>query len=215
MTLNAGIRDMPLVGGNLVLDLANTTSERHGGTPNERLLNYNDVVTWARRAGLVSAAHARALREAAERHPRLAATALERVRDFREMTYRIFSAIANGRKPAAADLAHLTAALRESTGYRELNWSGRRPRWKRLSEEDDLAALLRPVADSAESLLFGDELDRVKECHGEDCNWLFVDSSRNRSRRWCDMADCGNRAKARRFYSRSGGLGAPGPQSSP
>ncbi|MGH7657889.1 MAG: CGNR zinc finger domain-containing protein [Gemmatimonadales bacterium] len=214
MTLNADIRGLPIVGGNLALDLANTTSERHGGTPRERLLDYDDVVTWARRVNLVSAAHARALREAAERHPRLAATALERVRAFREMTYRIFSAIANGRKPAAADLAHLTAALRESTSHRELDWN-RGPRWKRISGGDDLAALLRPVADNAESLLFGDELGRVKECHGEDCNWLFVDSSRNRSRRWCDMADCGNRSKARRFYSRSGGLGAPGPQSSP
>jgi len=52
-------------------------------------------------------------------------------------------------------------------------------------------------------VLTGEALARVRECGGTACNWLFLDESRNRSRRWCSMESCGNRAKARRHYHRS------------
>jgi predicted RNA-binding Zn ribbon-like protein len=61
------------------------------------------------------------------------------------------------------------------------------------------------VAQSASDLLVSSELGRVRECAGERCDWLFLDASRNRSRRWCDMAACGNRAKAQRNYARRRG----------
>jgi len=41
-------------------------------------------------------------------------------------------------------------------------------------------------------------LNQVRQCRGDNCGWLFVDGSKNHSRRWCDMRDCGNRAKVRR-----------------
>ena len=50
--------------------------------------------------------------------------------------------------------------------------------------------------------LTSEELDQVRECAGNTCGWLFVDMSRNHSRHWCDMRDCGNRAKVRRYYQR-------------
>jgi predicted RNA-binding Zn ribbon-like protein len=62
--------------------------------------------------------------------------------------------------------------------------------------------MLAPIVKSAADLLLSDMLDRVKQCEGDPCGWLFLDTSRNRSRRWCSMEDCGNRAKARRFYQR-------------
>jgi predicted RNA-binding Zn ribbon-like protein len=55
------------------------------------------------------------------------------------------------------------------------------------------------VARSAAELLQSEELGRVRRCDGEDCRWLFLDTSRSRNRRWCDMADCGNTAKVRRY----------------
>jgi predicted RNA-binding Zn ribbon-like protein len=67
------------------------------------------------------------------------------------------------------------------------------------------------VARSAADLLVSSELERVRECAGEKCDWLFLDASRNQSRRWCDMAACGNRAKAQRNYARRrGGVAAQG-----
>src|ERR671930_579256 len=64
--------------------------------------------------------------------------------------------------------------------------------------------VLAPVVWSAAELLTSGPLERVRECPGDDtCGWLFLDTSRNGSRRWCDMRTCGNRAKARRYYRRA------------
>jgi predicted RNA-binding Zn ribbon-like protein len=69
-------------------------------------------------------------------------------------------------------------------------------------------AIFRPVAQSAADLLTSEELNRVGQCADDHCGWLFMDMSRNRSRRWCDMGDCGNRAKARRHYQRKRSIGS-------
>jgi predicted RNA-binding Zn ribbon-like protein len=75
--------------------------------------------------------------------------------------------------------------------------------WDTNGKKDELDWMLKPVVRSAAELLTSDELTRVKECADDKgCGWLFLDKSRNRSRRWCDMKDCGNRAKAKRFYER-------------
>ena len=70
------------------------------------------------------------------------------------------------------------------------------------SEELALDRMLWFIARSAADLLTSGNLDRVRQCGDEECGWLFIDTTKNRSRRWCDMTDCGNRAKARRHYSR-------------
>ena len=85
------------------------------------------------------------------------------------------------------------AAEGEAEGYAFI-WPG----------TDDLARPLWPLALSAGDLLTSADRERVKECAADNCSWLFLDMSRNRSRRWCDMAVCGNRAKARRFRAREG-----------
>ena len=202
MSLHPDISKIPIVGGNLALDLANTTSERHSGSPRERLTRFEDVVTWAGRVGLAGGREAEMLRKAAEAHPVLAARALDQLRELREVIYRVFSAVTGDGPPAPADLEALDRAWRESMGHRRLVWQKGRFAWEWTPDEEDLTRIGWPVADSAVALLGADELARVKKCRAEDCNWLFVDSSRNRSRRWCDMADCGNRAKVRRYYRR-------------
>ncbi|MBN1859137.1 CGNR zinc finger domain-containing protein [Candidatus Bipolaricaulota bacterium] len=80
--------------------------------------------------------------------------------------------------------------------------SEERFQWGWSDAEDQLEWPVWILARSAADLLTSDERDRVRRCAGPDCGWLFVDISRNHSRRWCDMADCGNRAKARRSYAR-------------
>jgi len=74
-------------------------------------------------------------------------------------------------------------------------------RWEFVDGEE-LDSMLWPIVRDAAELLTSRDFDRVTECSGSDCTWLFADKSRNRSRRWCDMAECGNRSKARRFYRR-------------
>jgi len=58
------------------------------------------------------------------------------------------------------------------------------------------------VVESAADSLIAGELARVRRCAGADCGRVFFDGTRNAARRWCDMASCGNRAKAARFRAR-------------
>jgi predicted RNA-binding Zn ribbon-like protein len=198
-----------LSGGALGLDFANTWSDR-GRPETDGLHGYPDLLAFARQTGGASEDEAARLAARAAREPRVAAAALGRALDLREAVYRIFSAIAAGRPPVAGDLDLLNAALPEALSHLRLAprgsgfgwaWEAPAPR----APEPPLDAPLWPVLRSAAELLTSDEIGRVRECASPSCTWLFVDRSRNRSRRWCSMETCGNRAKAHRHYQRRSG----------
>ena len=127
----------------------------------------------------------------------------------REALYRVFSAVAAGAAGPAADLATLNEALADGFGHVRLAPDGDGYRWGWQIDPPALDRMLWPVLRSAVELLTSDQLDRVKECPGlADCGWLFFDSSKNGSRRWCSMEGCGNRAKGRRHYQRTRALPA-------
>jgi predicted RNA-binding Zn ribbon-like protein len=195
------IETVELLGGALALDFANTASER-GETLRERLRSYHDLVTWSERVGEIGAAEAKRLREVASGNPRRAELVRQRAVELRETMHRIFSALARGGQAAASDLAELSGAVAEAATHRRLVAEGSGLTWQWEEGREPLERLLWPPVQSAVDLLTGGELDRVKMCDNDPCSWLFLDSSRNRSRRWCDMKDCGNRAKARRHYAR-------------
>ena len=185
----------------LCLDFVNTVDWRKSDRPEDSLAGYADLVKWARRAGALSEGDARRLlREAASR-PGEAAAAFSRGTDLREAVYRILSAAASGRREDAADLGILNDRLSEALSRLRVVPQAGTFAWG-WDDGGALGRVLWPVARSAAELLVSDELSRVRECAGEGCGWLFVDASRNRLRRWCDMKSCGNRAKARRHYQR-------------
>jgi len=178
----------PDVAGSLCLDFVNTVDPRHATPREERLPDYAAVIEWARQAGL----------EASPLEAAAASRAHEEAISLRETLYAIFGAVARGEAPPAEALRHLNDEI------------ARRPR--RITEgfawasDDDVLA---PVVWSAAELLTSGPLERVRECPGDDtCGWLFLDTSRNGSRRWCDMRTCGNRAKARRHYRRAVSTGS-------
>jgi predicted RNA-binding Zn ribbon-like protein len=195
-------RDLELIGGRLCLDFANTISTRlEGGR--EYLTSYADLVAWSRHAGILTdEAAGLLLLDGAARHPDMAADALERAIAMRETIYRVFSAIAAGREPRAAELTALNAELGEALSRLEIAPSGGGFEWRWTAEGDDLERMLWPVVRSAADTLTSRDLGRVRECAREGCDWLFVDTSKNRSRRWCSMAMCGSRVKAQRYYRR-------------
>jgi predicted RNA-binding Zn ribbon-like protein len=133
-------------------------------------------------------------------HPANAKVILERAINIREALYRIFSSTANHRPPNAADINTLNAELSTTTAHMCLRPTGITGPWKCIFEDKKLDRMLWLIVHSATELLTSDKLDRVCECQGENCGWLFLDMSRNRSRKWCDMKDCGNRTKAQRHY---------------
>ncbi|MCI0432139.1 MAG: CGNR zinc finger domain-containing protein [Gemmatimonadetes bacterium] len=193
---------MRFVGGDLALDLVNTGSRRRTGPFRERLNSYEDLLIWAERLEVVGGERARRLRAVASSRPAEAARVLEDARALRETLYRVFSAETAGTPPAADDVAALSRAAADAASHREVRASadGYRYVWP---DSDRLDQVLWAPALAASDLLVSEDRARVKECATDDCTWLFMDMSRNRSRRWCDMSDCGNRAKARRHYART------------
>ncbi|MCX6094773.1 MAG: ABATE domain-containing protein [Candidatus Bipolaricaulota bacterium] len=196
---------MRLIGGVLCLDFTNTIGFRRGPDPDEKLNDYDDLIVWARRVDAVNEKEKKALLKLAAAEPARAREALAQGVALREGLYRVFSSLAAGRPAAARDVALISAAVTESFGHLELVPSSDGFAWQWRDAERTLELPIWKVARSAADLLVSPELERVRECAGDDCDWLFLDASRNRSRRWCDMAECGNRAKARRNYERRRG----------
>lgn len=198
------VEEMDLVGGAPALDFVNTGSGRSEPPFKEKLGGYGDLVTWARRLDLVGPETERKLRRAAEADPAGAERVLTRGRELREAIYRAFSATRGDAAPPAEALAIIGEHAARASSHRRLVPTEDGCEWDWAEADADvLERPLWPVALSAAELATSsDQLARVKECGSDNCNWLFLDMSRNRSRRWCDMKDCGNRAKARRFRAR-------------
>jgi predicted RNA-binding Zn ribbon-like protein len=192
-----------LTGGAPCLDFANTVDNRPTAA-RELLRSYGDLVAWAEQSRILDAAAAAELRAEAERRPGAAESALAGARVLREAIYALFAARAGERAAPAGALATLNAALAPSLARLRLDArDGHAFGWRWSLEDGSLDGLLAPIVDSAAELLTSSDLARVRECEADNCGWLFIDRSRNRSRRWCDMSVCGNRAKVRRHYART------------
>jgi len=191
-----------LIGGALCLDMANTLNGHGKPTGHEYLKGYRDLAVWCRRAGILTDRDAEVLIREAASQPAQAAAAFERAIALRETIYRIFSAIAHGASPGAADLAALNEARREGLAHSQIapTAGGFVMDW---TDKAALDWMLWPIALSAAELLTSGNRSAIRACAGQGCDWLFLDASRNHMRRWCTMDECGNRSKARRFYARS------------
>jgi predicted RNA-binding Zn ribbon-like protein len=193
---------LKLLGGRLSLDFVNTADWHASDHPVEFLTSYSDLVVWSQHVGILTDHQAQRLLKKAARRPEDANAVLERAIALREAIYRIFSAISRGGPPQAADLAAFNAELSGALAQSRIVSTAEGFAWDWAGAEDTLDQMLWPVVHDAAGLLTSEELDRVGQCAADRCGWLFLDTSRNRSRRWCSMEDCGNRAKARRYYER-------------
>ncbi len=186
---------------NRCLDFANTWGSRSDPST-DRLHSYPALVAWGVQGGIVSAAEGRRLLARAVRQRARSREVVERARQLREAIYGSFSRVAAGRPPRAAELEVVNRELAGALPHLCLRADGPRCRLEWSAPDGALDRMLWPVARAAAELLSSESVDRVRECASETCTWLFLDDSRNRRRRWCDMASCGNRAKARRYYER-------------
>lgn len=206
--------NVKFIAGRPCLDFVNTVGGRISARSNPRgrdyadmvlrdkLSSYQDLLEWSRLAGLLTSREARRIALHAARRPGQSATVLRRAIEVREALYRIFKAVLKRRKPEARDWRILARELKAARAREQLLPSGRGFAWSWENPTDALDSILWRLARSAADLLTSPDLARLRQCGGEECGWLFLDTSRNRKRRWCDMRDCGNRAKVRRFRSR-------------
>lgn len=187
--------------GDLSLDYANTKVWHASEKPEEKLNQYDDLVSWGEEAGLVSSESAQRLGRLPVEQPKNAVAAYNFAILLREAIYRIFSNWYADRSIPESDLALLNSVLREAMSHLQLSPMQGEIRWSWSPEIDGIEFILWPVAHSAAELLTSDKASRVHECDDDrGCGYLFIDQSKNRSRRWCSMESCGNRAKARRHY---------------
>jgi predicted RNA-binding Zn ribbon-like protein len=193
-----------LVAGHTALDFVNTVDWRADSARRLDLIgDVGGLAAWARQAGLASAAEQTAVTTAARRDGREAERGLRRARHLRELLARLFLATANGGRPAARDLRRLNAFLGAALRQRRVAMRGSACVWSWAAETSGVDRLLWPIVLAAADLLTSDVRTGVRECAAHGCGWLFLDTSRSQRRRWCTMASCGNRAKARRFYERT------------
>jgi predicted RNA-binding Zn ribbon-like protein len=182
----------------LSLDFINTVDFRLSEQPIESLTSYERFLSWAVEKTIIERAAAEELKNA-EINPE---QALSRVRQLRDLLYRIFSTAARKETVAEEDLDLFNRYLAEAMSNCRLVQSQKGFEWFCLPGGGRSESVLYPIVKSAADLLISAQLDRIRICADPECGWLFLDSSRNRSRRWCSMESCGNRAKARRFYQR-------------
>jgi predicted RNA-binding Zn ribbon-like protein len=174
------------------LAFSNTVGGRNTPVPSEHLKSAADVKSWLLKKEILLEDPAGA------EDPKN----FERAIRLRQAIYNIGSAIAKCEAPSEDDLSELNwnvqraiVSARLETGEAKLNWN-------LDSQRMTVAGCLGLIALSAAGLFTGSRAQRIRECGNHTCGWLFLDFSKNHSRKWCDMSDCGNVAKARRYYAR-------------
>lgn len=196
-------QDFDFDAGALCLDFANTVDWHASDRPHDRLQDYFDLIAWAQAANILLPDQADRLCQMAREQPQLAEAVFARAIRLREATYRLFVDFFNQESCHDDDLALLNEVLSESLTHLQLVPSSAGFEWDWDEGSIDFDQILWPVARSAGELLTSQKLERVSQCADDrGCGYLFVDTSRNRSRRWCSMESCGNRAKAQRHYRR-------------
>ena len=191
-----------LSGGNLCLDFANTVSHRKQPVQRQdNLTGYDDLVLFAREAGVVAPQLAGQLLEVAAMRPQVRAATFKAAIKLREAIYQVFAAVARSRAPRKRDIKLIEEMASQAMTHRQLVAAGDGYHWEwKYDRGEMLWYVLWPIAASAAELLTSDRVTQVRECEAKTCAWLFLDQTRNHSRRWCDMSACGNREKARRHY---------------
>lgn len=191
------------IGGALSLDFANTVGHYDSPDPQDALGTYIHLIDWGMAAGIITAGEGDLLKQKADSHPVAAKKALGYALGLRGAIHRAFSTIARGLEPGEDDVARINQAFAKSILKSKLHRLDHGFSWVWPSITEDLEAPVWPIAHAATQLLTSTDSLKTIECYGRDCTWLFVDHSKNHSRKWCDMETCGNRAKVRRHYARS------------
>jgi predicted RNA-binding Zn ribbon-like protein len=195
---------LPLVGGSLALDFANTESGRGTDQHQNHLRTAEDVVAWIEHARATPAEDA-LLRGLVSSAPDTARALLEDALVLRSAVQTIGGAIAIGAAPPADALEALSALHARCLASARLAVEDGRGRWRWDVEAAPVEAALAPIALAAVKLFTEGDFGRIKQCEGHACGWLFVDTTKNNRRRWCEMEVCGNRAKQKRLAARRRG----------
>jgi len=188
---------LDLVGGELAWDFTNTSSARGLPAQQEHLRDFDTLMQWVEHARVMPPSDCAHIRSTLSGHPRWARRVFERAIEMRELIWTIGTALAEQRPVSARLLELLSAAHAENLRHAEMRMRLGSYIWIFDPRRDIEAAILGPITLSALTLLMEKDLLRTRRCAGQECGWLFFDTTKNNGRRWCEMRVCGNRAKVR------------------
>ena len=205
------VATLALVGGDPALDLVNTLERglARPTRPNQDFLaDPESVLVWAERAGLLAETETSAVRSAWRAGPVLAGSNLTCLVEVREALHTVLAASVDGDRSADPAVAPALEVLRrhwlEAMRRSRIQARGDGPAvGLEVGVEPAWQPLDRAVA-AAFDLVRGPDRARLRRCPFDEggCGWMFVDRTRNGSRRWCRMADCGTQVKSRRLTER-------------
>ena len=196
-----------LIGGNVCLDFINTLDDRPSAQPQELLKNYYELARFGEDTGILTPAQLDFFFDNAHLMPDEAGDALRRAINLREAMYAIFSALMKKQTAPAVAMDTLNAYIRDAAQHsrlvqkKDVQREGR-CEWRFDDLTSAFGAMLWPITRAAADLLASSDLAQVRACSSPTCQWLFLDTSKNHHRRWCNMKVCGNRAKVRKFYAK-------------
>lgn len=186
-----------LIAGQPALDFVNTLDWRFRKDGTEELLrSYDDLLRFTEQSRMLSSKQTRELRRSASGS--IGARVLERCTELREAMAEALYAGLEGRSPSAASVRTLERYFQAARLQQKLRWKESHLVWEWLGVGDPEFPLW-VLSMSASDLMISEASQRVRACDNPECRWLFFDTSKNHTRRWCDMKVCGNRMKARRF----------------
>jgi predicted RNA-binding Zn ribbon-like protein len=181
------------------LAFTNTVSSRNDPGRKDRFQSVDDLRAWLQRNQILT--------------PQATSTGedprnLDRALRLRQAIYGIGAALATGKEPSPDDIGELNWNVQRAIVAAQIESQSTGLQWNLENQRSTLAGCLGLLALSAAGLFTSERASRVRQCNNHQCGWLFLDLSKNRSRKWCDMADCGNLAKARRYYAKQKALKA-------
>jgi predicted RNA-binding Zn ribbon-like protein len=194
-----------LTAGCLCLDFANTVDHRHSPNREDKLSGYPELVAFGRQTGVFSVSEAQNLGREGQQDPVAASSLFAQAVAVRETIFRIMTAVGNGTAASREDVAAFNAALQELNRRSQLVPGYRHGAWRLLDTDSGARRLTGRILRSAAEVLTSDDVHRVRQCAAGTCSWLFLDRSRSRNRRWCEMRTCGSQHKARAYYRRKTG----------
>ncbi len=191
-------RTFQLIAGDPALDLVNTLDWRFRESgPEERIATYDDLLNFAEQNGLLTPKQAKTLRRGAS--PYIGSHVVEETRGLREALSDLLYSGLDGSNSSAASLKTLERFFREAREQTRLRRDGTRLKWEWSGAETKPEFPVWLLTRAASRLLLSENVQQVRACANAECRWLFMDTSKNHTRRWCDMKLCGNRMKARRY----------------
>ena len=201
-------KNWKFIGGRLCLDFVNSVGERkeleekpypENIIVKDKLENFNDFITWGKEIGIITEAERKYLLNLNSSEKKETEITFKRAIELRESLFKIIYDVINNKEPDEKMIQILNREYSIANENRILVYMNNKIEWQFSKDPLKPDYLIWVIAESVVKLLSSEVISRVKICAGDDCGWLFLDTSKNKSRQWCDMKDCGNVAKVRRF----------------